>query len=36
MTPDGAEKKLEIYTTEEGGGVDLDSVAVCATVRLEQ
>jgi len=36
MTPDGLEKPLEIYPTEDGGGVDLDKVAVCATVRLEQ
>jgi hypothetical protein len=35
-TPEGAEKKLEIYPTDDGGGVDLDAVAVCATVRLEQ
>jgi hypothetical protein len=36
LTPGGSEKKLEIYPTEDGGGVDLDKVAVCATVRLEQ
>ncbi len=36
MTPEGAEKKLEIYQTEEGGGVDIEKVSVCATVRLEQ
>jgi hypothetical protein len=36
MTPDGVEKPLEIYSTEDGGGVDLAKVAVCATVRLEQ
>ena len=36
LTPEGPEKKLEIYPTEDGGGVDLDKVAVCATVRLEQ
>ncbi len=36
LTPEGSEKKLEIYPTEDGGGVDLDKVAVCATVRLEQ
>jgi hypothetical protein len=36
MTPDGVEKPLDIYPTEEGGGVDLAKVAVCATVRLEQ
>jgi hypothetical protein len=36
LTPDGAEKRLDIYSTEEGGGVDLAKVGVCATVRLEQ
>lgn len=36
LTPEGPEKKLDIYPTEDGGGVDLDKVAVCATVRLEQ
>ena len=36
ITPEGAEKKLEIYQTDEGWGVDLDKVPVCATIRLEQ
>ncbi len=36
LTPGGSEKKLEIYPTEDGGGVDIDKVGVCATVRLEQ
>jgi hypothetical protein len=36
LTPDGAEKALEIYKTEEGWGADIDRIAVCATVRLEQ
>ena len=36
ITPEGAEKKLEVYETDEGLGVDLDKVTVCATVRLEQ
>ena len=35
-SPEGTEKTLEIYPTEEGGGVDIDKVAVCATIRLEQ
>jgi hypothetical protein len=35
-TPEGAEKKLEIYQAEEGWGVDLDKVGVCASIRLEQ
>jgi hypothetical protein len=36
VTPDGAEKPLEIYSNDEGKGVDIAKVAVCATVRLEQ
>jgi len=36
ITPEGADKKLEVYETDEGLGVDLDKVLVCATVRLEQ
>jgi hypothetical protein len=35
LTPEGAEKSLEIYSTEEGSGVDIDKVDVCATIRLE-
>jgi hypothetical protein len=35
LTPEGAEKALEVYTAEEGGGVDIDRVGMCATVRLE-
>ena len=34
-TPEGIEKSLEIYSAEEGSGVDIDKVAVCATIRLE-
>jgi hypothetical protein len=36
MTPEGVEKPLQIYPTEEGWGVDIDKVAVCATVKLER
>ena len=36
ITPDGAEKKLEIYQADEGSGVDLDKVGICASIRLEQ
>ncbi len=36
LTPGGTEKALEIYKTEEGWATDIDKVAVCATVRLEQ
>jgi hypothetical protein len=35
LTPDGEEKALEVYTTEDGSGVDIDKVMVCATVKLE-
>ncbi|MFN7998034.1 MAG: hypothetical protein U0Q18_30720 [Bryobacteraceae bacterium] len=36
LTPDGTEKNLEVYTTDEGGsGVDIDRVGACATVRLD-
>ena len=35
-TPEGVEKPLEVYPTEEGGGVDIDKVLVCATIKLEQ
>jgi hypothetical protein len=36
ITPGGADKPLEVYKTEEGWGVDVDRVGVCATIRLEQ
>ena len=36
FTPDGTEKTLEIYASEEGSSVDVDKVAVCATLKLEQ
>ncbi len=36
ITPGGADKALEVYKTEEGWGVDVDRVGVCATVKLEQ
>jgi hypothetical protein len=35
-TPEGIAKPLEVYPTEEGGGVDIDKVLVCATIKLEQ
>ena len=35
ITPEGTEKKLEIYQIEDEKGVDIDKVGVCATVRLE-
>ena len=36
LTPEGVEKPLELYKTDDGWGADLDRVSVCATVRLEQ
>jgi hypothetical protein len=33
-SPEGKEKPLEVYPTEDGGGVDIDKVSVCATIRL--
>jgi hypothetical protein len=36
LTPEGVEKALEIYTSEDTRGVDIDKVAVCATIKLEQ
>jgi hypothetical protein len=35
LSPDSAAKPLEIYKVEEGSGVDIDKVAVCATIKLE-
>ena len=36
VMPDAAEAPLEIYPTEEGKGVDIAKVGICATVRLEK
>jgi hypothetical protein len=36
ITPGEGDKSLEVYKTEEGWGVDVDRVAICATVKLEQ
>lgn len=33
--PDGREKDLETYAAEEGTGVDIDSIATCAVLRVE-
>ena len=35
LTPEGIEKDLETYTSEEGTGVDVDQVSVLATLRLD-
>jgi hypothetical protein len=34
-TPEGGERALEVYKAEEGSGVDIDKIAVCATLRLD-
>ncbi len=36
LTPDGTAKKLDIYAADEAQGVDIDKVAVCATIKLEK
>jgi hypothetical protein len=36
ITPEGVQKDLEVYATDEGGtGVDIERVSACATVRLD-
>ena len=34
-TPEVGERALDVYKTEEGSGVDIDKIAVCATLRLD-
>jgi hypothetical protein len=36
LTPDGASKPLSIYREEDTRGIDIEKVAICATIRLEQ
>jgi hypothetical protein len=36
ITPGAADKPLEVYKTEEGWGVDVARVGVCASIRLEK
>ncbi len=37
LTPEGVNRPLEVYQTEDdGGGVDVDKVSVCATIVLEK
>jgi hypothetical protein len=36
FTPEGIEKDLEVYPVEEGTGVDLNRVEVCASVELRK
>ena len=35
ITPEGSEKKLEVYKTEDGRGVDIARIVTCAAIRLE-
>jgi hypothetical protein len=35
LTPDGGQKALEVYPADEASAVDIDKVAVCATIKLE-
>src|ERR1017187_2382524 len=35
-TPEGVEESLVAYSTEEGWGVEIDKVMVCATIKLEK
>ncbi len=35
LTPDGKPKPLEIFTAEGGHGVNIDKIAICATIKLE-
>jgi hypothetical protein len=35
-TPEGTEKPLAVYRTDEGWGVDIERVSVCASIRLEK
>jgi hypothetical protein len=34
-TPEDGERTLEVYKNDEGTGVDIDKVSVCATLRLD-
>src|SRR5262249_16298778 len=36
LAPDREETPVEVYASEEGSGVDLAKVSVCATIKLEQ
>jgi hypothetical protein len=35
FTPEGGERAVEIYKSEEGSGVDIDKISVCATLQLD-
>ena len=34
LTPEGGERDVDLYKTEEGTGVDVDRIAISATLRL--
>jgi hypothetical protein len=34
-TPEGGERALEVYKAEEGSGVDIDKISICAALRLD-
>ncbi len=34
-TPESGEKVLETYQTEEGTGIDIDNISICATVQID-
>ena len=34
-SPEDGERTLEVYKNDEGTGVDIDKVSVCATLRLD-
>jgi len=36
LAPESPDRPLEIYQTDEGGGVEIAKVSVCATIKLEQ
>lgn len=35
FTPEGEEKDLEVYPTEEGTGIDVPRVSICAVLRID-
>lgn len=35
FTPEGAEKDLEVYPAEEGTGIDIPRVSICAALRID-
>ncbi len=35
FTPEGTQRDLAIYATDEGSGIDIDRVSICATLRID-